>query len=1289
MNDDSVHVHILGAPTITWAGRPVRLGATSARLLLGYLLLHRRRPQPRLKVIGVLWPDMAETRARRALSQALWLLRRSLPEALFQITSETLHIPPDAPVWVDVEAFRAFAARGLAGGAGPPSAEALDALREAARLYRGPLMEGFYEDWVLIHREQLHETYLQVLQGMLRGEKAAGRYEQALEAALRLTQDDALNEAAHREVMRLYHLLARPQAALRQFRICRRALRDQLGLEPSPATAALAREIARRAEPTPGSYLPPSSARGASEFDGDPLETTALVGRDAPRRALLLHLERALAGQGGLILLGGEAGVGKTRLMQEIARDAKWRGADVQWARCHEPYAGASWAPLLQALNAYLTPLRIEQLRGRIRPLWLQVLKPFVSALAETRPELAAAPPLEPAQERQRLSEALLHVWVSLARITPLLLILEDVHWADAETLDWLPLLARRAQEESLLVLCSYRSEDARTSPTVWPRLQALDRAGVRMRLVLPRLTPEATATLIRQCLGLREPAPVFEQRIFRETSGNPLFVLETLRALQDEGVLRRDAHGRWYTPWDETTVSYAELPLPRAVEQVISRRLDRLPSDLRGVLEMAAVLGRAFTFSALAAATNRTPAWLSDATRVLKRWRFLEETPHGYRFGHEKIREVLLARLSPDARARAHARAAAALESQGQTAPDVLAYHFAQAHLWEKAVHYHTLAARRAVERHDVLSARQHFSEALALAEKSVLPDEQRFALLAGRERILDILGEREHQLDDLNRMQALAQGDAARACRVALRRAMLLAHLGDYEQALAEARRARSLSRRHRHIAAQAESLNVLGTVLNWKGRIQESIASLREAIARARQVADPVAETRYRRDLASALLGLREYDAAREELERARQQALAHGDLLEQAEIENLLGILLMERGNLEQAHHAYQRSLQLSREIGYRYGEARAQVNLGNLHYFRGELEQTWACYRQAVGIFESLGETRGEMQVRLNRASIFLSLCGVSPQVLSDAQRTLDTARRVGDTLMQGQALIVRGSAARQQGHRAQAREDLTRGVQVLQATGDQWLLVQAYRSLAALELDEARYPQAQEYLDRALTISRHLGMTHMEAPLLALKGWALACQGRIREGLQSAEAAMHRLEPDVEQGYLIPYRYAQVLQAAGRAQDARRAIARAYRLLQQALAPLSPEQRQRSLQNVPEHRAIVAAWQQAQPKRVTVSLPSADAPRRRVSVVWTLEAPEDAQIRGKVARRRHRLRRLLAEARQQGARPTHDDLMRVLRVSRRTLERDMAALRHSPDEPENGGSNPADAHSAR
>jgi len=906
---------------------------------------------------------------------------------------------------------------------------------------------------------------------------------------------------------------------------------------------------------------------------------------------------------------------------------------------------------------------------------WLRELTVVLPELEAWLPDLPEPVTLEPELARIRLQEALAHTTLALGQLGPALVILEDLQWADESSLEAVAHLAPRLVSSRVLVIASYREGEARDRLEVWKQIQALDWTEGYRRLALGRLTEYETSALVKEGLGVLSDARRFVSRIYRETEGNPLFIVETLRALYDEGVLYRDRTGRWSTPWDDTTADYAELPLPSGVYQVIARRLARLQADDLAVLRAAAVLGREFDFHLLEAVCQIPEEACMAAVRSLVRRRLLEETPTAFQFSHDRVRVVAYQQISPSDCRYLHARIATVLELRSPEQVETLAYHFEHGHVWQKAYQYHHLAGNQAKAVYAVATALHHLDRALALADRANLSKRQRFELLLDHEAVLDVLGKREAQAADLATISGLVHDDPGRLALVYLRQGWLAAHLSHFDQAALAARQSLHLFREQHDVAGQVAALSLLGTIFDWQGRPAESVAPLQEAIALCRTLSDRHAEARAHHALGSALLGLKRYAESLSHLHTALALYRDLHNRTGETEALGHLGIAQMEQGHLEEAESCYRQCLSICRQIGYIAGEAKALMNLGNVFVFREQTGQALACYSEARSLFQQIQNDRGEALTRLNIASHSLTMLGDDRRALTEAEAALAYCQRVGDPVGEAQCLGVMGTVHRHRGDLDRARDLLDDSLERAQNIGEHWFTVQIGIQLARLLLDQGKPEEALSHIEEAEALCQELDLSHLKVTVWALRGLALLALGRQTEALAATGQAFADLGPGVRQGYLVAFWHYRVLRTLARNEEAHAVLDQAYRMLQEALQDLSPEQRRLSIEQVPVHRAIVTAWEKLQ-QQIRMRLPHADAPTGRplrddewVEVTWTVATPEDDAITSKVARRQHRLLRLLREAEEQRAAPTVDDLAAALQASRATIKRDLAALR--------------------
>ena len=792
-------------------------------------------------------------------------------------------------------------------------------LAAAVRLYRGDLLEGVYDDWAVPDRERLRERFLSALERLTDLIMGRGDYETALIHARRLAQHDPMREEAHQRVMRLAVLLGRHNDAIRQYELCRRILADEFGAEPSPATRQIYEATLAERE---SGHPPRALGLGAPLFE--PAGQVPFVGREQERSMLLQLLDAALDGHGGLVLLEGESGVGKTRLLAEVVEDARWRGMDVLWGRS-SPSGGRPYAPLADALVGGLSQLRARQLAQRLETVWREPLAHLVPSLARKGDGPAAAP-LRPADEQARMREAIALALLTLAGVAPLLVVLEDVHWADEDTIQALAHLAGRTEGHHIVIAVSYRHAEARERPEVWGLLRSLDRRPACARLSLSPCSPAQTEELVRRCLGLAEVSAEYSQRVHRETGGIPLFVIEALRAQYEQGDLEEAGAGT-----GEEASAEERLPMTPRVHGLMRSRLGGLDAEARAILDLVSVHDGELTLTEIVAAGGQGDEAVLRGVDDLARRRLLAERPGGYQMSHELLRRVVYDDLPLSVRLDLHRRVALAVQAHRPDEVEVLAHHFATACIPDRAADYLEKAADRALAVRAYDTAAFHLARAAAALDQIGAPPERHFRVAARQEEVLDVLARRTDQEAALVRMEQYASAEVA--ADVHRRRAWWLAHVDRFPEAQAQAQRALELARAAKDGGRAVAALSTLGMIACFAGRAADGVVHL-EAAAAFRG-ADRRQQADARNALGQNLIDLQRFDEAESQLLAALALYGELHDARGQAEVLGMLGTLRMERGESDLAEADFNRAIEMSRAIGYRHGEAVYQMNLGIL------------------------------------------------------------------------------------------------------------------------------------------------------------------------------------------------------------------------------------------------------------------------------------------------------------------------------------------------------------------
>lgn len=720
----SLQVHLLGGFAVRVDGKSLQgFESQKVRALLAYLACHRERPLGRTFVASLLWGDRPDRSARRNLRQALHNLRNVIsactdPAGVLVSTSDQVHLHPQLDCFVDADAFEEAHRLGVRPG-GPD----LYHLRAAARIYIGEFLPGFFlnncpefETWLITMQERLREAAIQTFSALSESYLGRGELHLGIQVARRLLAIEPMSEGAYRSLMRLYFLSGRPGKALEAYERLRRLLQEELGVEPLEETVVLYNSILE-SNVTPPER--PVSIRASA------MPVIPLTGRSEAHRLLHAAWEKVVEKQGRLTLVTGESGIGKTRLARTFVDGATSRrfslvlhgagqsSGSVVGLRPFSEMVVSGFSELLPDTQDDV----VSKLSPRARADLLRIAPELPEAVPAfgTRQPRRAAPAF--ADSLIELFGLLIQALEMKLETTPVVLLLDDLHWCDRASLALVADLLYRAEGLSLWVLATTTSEAGLERALLRAAEGGVGRPPAVDRVPLERLLPLEVQEIATALTGIQEQGE-WGQALYAWTHGLPLAVAEAINWLRDLGILEPTEGGFWFL-----TRPVAEIePPPGDLHDLIRRRIELLPASARRAISTAAVIGDVFEAEFLRQATDEDDTITAICLqRLLERW-LIRHSPGGwsragresdvdiwergkrqgaFEFAHDSIRSAVLGAINPIRLRTLYGIVGDVLSgwraTQPSSAPEPLAHYYVTAGEWAKALPHLAYAAERA----------------------------------------------------------------------------------------------------------------------------------------------------------------------------------------------------------------------------------------------------------------------------------------------------------------------------------------------------------------------------------------------------------------------------------------------------------------------------------------------------------------------------------------------------------------------------------------------------------------
>lgn len=960
-------LYLLGSPRIEYEGVPVEVDTRKAIALLAYLAVTQQY-HSRDALAALLWPEYEQDRARAVLRRTLSPLAKAREEGWLDVGRQSIGLHR-SKVWDDVDHFMNLLAECRTHG--HPEAEecaaCLSPLTEAASLYRGDFLAGFnlrdsfdFEDWQFQEAQSLERKLAGALQKLTRLHAALGEFEPAIDYARRWLALDPLHEPAHRGLMELYAWAGHRAAAVRQYRECVRILEQELGVSPLEETAQLHQEIKKNQAP------PPPIAPRSPVLQAEPapplrkaspivrLAGNPLVGRSV-EWATMLQSYDTTGVNGHVVILEGEAGIGKTRLAEEFLAHLRVRGAVALAARCYAGETSLAYGPFVELLGAAIGQAHGELERPPTHA--LSEAARLLPELASLRPEVPPAPPLGTPGAQSRFFEGISQVLLAVCDgTTPGILFFDDLHWADTASLDLLAYLVRRLRGRPLYVLATWRSEQVPTGHRLRALLAEAQRAGKATLLPLPRLDRSAVVKLVRSAAGSETLPDELGERLYDETEGLPLLLEEYLTAIVQGDLATGD--DAWL--------------LPGSARDLLHGRLQAISETGWQLLNTAAVIGRSFDFDTVREASGRSEEETVTALEELISQGLVQEVRApadertlAYDFSHEKLRALVYEETSLARRRLLHRRVAAAFTSRPHGSRDIgplagqIAYHYRLAGQEAEAADYSRLAGEQARGVYANAEALAHFHAALALGR----PDAAALHEAIGDLHTLS--GDYGAALASYETAAAL--GDTTALATVEHKLGIVYQRRGEYELAKSHFQAALDVLGDSGPSSERARLYADLSLAAHHQGETDQAVGLARRALKLAETAGDTRALIQAHNMLGILASSQSDQDAAHYHLKQSLALGEGLNDPSAQVAALNNLALVHGGSGEIEQAIERTETALALCTSMGDRHREAALHNNLADLLHAADRSEEAMSHLKQAVAIYAEIGVDAGNVQ----------------------------------------------------------------------------------------------------------------------------------------------------------------------------------------------------------------------------------------------------------------------------------------------------------------------------------
>ena len=882
---------------------------------------------------------------------------------------------------------------------------------------------------------------------------------------------------------RLATSLAVPEEERRDFLAAARALHatDRLQLEPLPVDADA---------PAASIHSPPDSTIGATS------DATPFVGRSHEYGQLIGLIARLTVGTGYTVLIEGEPGIGKSRLLRELARYVHPQELPTLATNCYEIERATPYQPVINLVTHALDRISDAALRT-LAPVSLAELAALVPEVGERFPNLTQLSNDFPEARQARLSRAVDQLLEASRGGRPAVLMVDDIQWADDASAQVLHYLARHAAQRPVLVIYAYRDEAVDSDERFAQLIESLRREANARRVPLARLGYADTESIVAALADANLGVPGLAERLHRETEGNPFFLMSILQSLSEgETQLEPRAGG-------------TSGLLPDALRAAVRVRLAHVPKAIRPLLDTAAILGRRFDFDILLDVTREPEAQLFDAVEALVKRRLLREEPEGgvYDFSHDKLREVVYRDIGGARRRQLHQSVAEALERIGEDATHErdaqLAEHYERAHVWVKALHYLILAAEHSQKLFAMRDALHWLDRAVALSEShpESLDAQQRLALYEQRGAARAQAGQTQGAVADIRRVIDVLRtgGERAKTRDALIQLGMAYRRADQYEEATACLTEALAESRAMNDERHAADTLYHLGTVAWSTGQNGQAIEFHQQSVEICERTGftDLVAVQAWH-GRGEAHFANAEPAAAIACYTRSLELARGIGDKSYESENLMMIGHACVGTrglGDYPRAMASFEAALDIAHAADLQWHFGPTLIGLDHVRACTGRYGEAWTGMQKTLHWLESLGQVRYQLIAADGIGHLLLDL-GLNELAVEHLERGHALGRDTG-ILFWRAAIDTHLAVARSRLEHKVDTPALRTTLEQTRRTSERYMTARCLDGLAEISLSAGDARRCRAYGDELLAIAETNSLRELEAAARRWRGEAM------------------------------------------------------------------------------------------------------------------------------------------------------------------------------------------------